>query len=67
MTFKAILSTPEEGNPILYWDFLSIMDLSLVALILLQGPAHAWHSGEAHQINKKSTAVLVSTRFLPTV
>lgn len=40
------------------------MDLALVALILLQGPAHSRHPGAAHQINNKLTAVLVSTRFL---
>lgn len=32
MTFKAILTMP-ESNPILYWDFLRVMDLALVELI----------------------------------
>lgn len=32
MTLKAILTMP-ESNPILYWDFLRVMDLALVELI----------------------------------
>ena len=54
-----MLSTP-ASNLIFYWDFLRVKDLALVALIFPQCPAHSTHPEAAHQINNKSTAVLVS-------